>query len=118
MRGVLTESDDSATGCVDVTLCYQYNSGRRYVKWNQEEGSLLDTESLARAVQAVRRTVSRKAMEDLTTSEIFSQARHIFRDFSSSLGLNCIFWTSYHDMMRLVLQFIRSVREADWQLHL
>ena len=38
--------------------------------------------------------------------------------FCSSLGPNGKFWSSYIDIVDLLLQFIRSTREAGWNLHI
>ena len=50
-------------------------------------------------------------------SRAFNDAEERYIQFCQSLGANGQLWSSYLDMVDLILQFIRSTREANWEPH-
>jgi hypothetical protein len=135
LRDVLIESDVLANGSVDSTLDGRhYNRGIRahkltvegfgrlrwaaFLQWNDAQVPKVDMESLTGAVGKVRHNLCKDALQVLLSSDIFMFAEQRFNEFITSQGLKADFWSSYIDMVELLLQFIRSTREANWRLHI
>ena len=138
LRDVLSESDILATGSVDSTPGGQhYNSGVRahklvaegigrlrwamFLQWNIEQEPHLDMVSLAKAIDQVimdsgvnknlpQKIYVQKKTHVPLTSEVFTMAKQRFAHHLD--------WSSYIDIVDLLLQFIRSTKEAGWSLQM
>lgn len=69
------------------------------------------------ATTKVRNDVASSTIQDLYQTKQLEERRERFAANKSSNKM-CRYWQSYVDMVGLLLLFIRSIREGDWDLHL
>ena len=87
--------------------------------WLQESNMTVDDASLCELIQLIRNDSSEGNLELLLQHPEFIQLHEAYMDFrNSDQGAMSRYWGSYIDMVELLLRFIRSTREGNWQLHL
>ena len=95
---------------------------KSFEQWLQtQEGNFLnETCDLHAAVKMFRqKNFTQEAYLELIHSQQFAALHEAFHQFCASLQSPVArLWLSYTEMVQLLLLFIRSMRTADWQLHL
>jgi hypothetical protein len=135
LRDILIEADVLASGSVDAVLGGRhYNRGMRahklvaeaierlrwaaFLKWNNSQGHSVDLAPLAALAEKIRGTVDNAAYMNMMDSLHMDQVVDQYTKFCQLLGPNGVFWSTYLDMIKLLLLYVRSTREANWDLHL
>jgi len=86
-------------------------------KWNEHLAQPVDLDELASVIGDLRAEISEHTLTKVLESKAFNNAEERYVQFCQSLGPNGQLWSSYLDIVGLLLQFTRSTREAKWKLH-
>ena len=89
-----------------------------FIEWNSQQEDPINLEELANVLKGLRADISAATLKAVLESPEFMKTEARYDQFCQLLGPNGQFWTSYVDIIGLLLQFIRSAREANWMLHL
>lgn len=135
LRDVFVEADVVASGSVNKVFEGQHwNRGvkahkigaeafsrlrwKGFIDWLTDVGKELDMENLIARVGDFRENVNQEALRILQTSEVFMEAQALYVEYIESLTGLQRFWSDYIETVLLLLRFIRSAREGDWNLHI
>jgi len=135
LRDILIEADVLASGSVDAVLQGRhYNRGLRvhklvaealerlkweaFLDWNEKQANPVNLNELDSILEDLRTEVSATTLKAVLESEPFKVTVERYEQFCQFLGPNGQFWISYLHMVGLILQLVRSTREANWRLHM
>ena len=132
LEDIIIESEIIGIGSVNGSLLGKhYNRGIRLQKIVGEALFRLKWEAFCNWLQeknhqtdqfqtiAARINCTSKGIFALVSEDEFIVLYDLFKEFSSSMETSMSrFWQSYPDMVSLLLAFIRSTREGEWNLHL
>ena len=76
-----------------------------------------DLDELASVFGDLHAEISEHTLNTVLESKAFNDAEERYVQFCQSLSPNGQLWSSYLDIVGLLLQFTRSTREANWNLH-
>ena len=136
LTDLLIESEVIDSGSISgVTEGRQYNRGVRAHKivmealwrlrwksfgiWLAEQDQNFDQDVLVGIISNIRNDLSNVAFTALLESDQFLKAYTSYKQFiSCSKYPMFLFWSSYIEIVCLLLKFIRATREGNWNLHL
>ena len=87
-----------------------------FLEWN--ENHAVDIITLATTIEQFRNYIHDTALKTLMLTNAFEKLKESYNMFCQSLGSHGQFWNSYLEMVWLLLRYIRSSSEANWELHL
>ena len=89
-----------------------------YQEWLESKQVPADT-NLLQSLSKLRSHVSFDTISSLSLSPGFQKVASLYDEYcSQDVSPTATFWSSYIDMVTLLLQFIESSRQGDWDLHL
>lgn len=96
-----------------MSLCYVSAGTLSFVKWNgTQKCSGLGTSK-------VRNDVTDSTIHELYQTKELEELRQKYEESKKQQSNKMsVYWHSYIDMVGLLLLFLRSIREGDWDLHL
>ena len=94
-----------------------------FEKWSQQKGKQHVLTSF-RASDEFSQLMAKRTLDTFSNSlEVCDELSNLFNTFdgeirAGKLGPMAQFWQSYLDMVQILLDFIKSIRQACWDLHL
>ena len=100
-----------------------------FIRWyashaRDGEERLVDEDAVIRKAEECRRAIRRKADVQSSLNEFqqeTTELRSLFQDFTAQSRAKSkmfAFWDEYGEMVKLLLQFVKTERTGNWELHL